>query len=138
MTLQPGMQEDGLVHRARVRVQPLSTLSNSSECDMLSTGTAHPFSSPEQRPYSYTRKAIQSLPRVHCILGPAGSKQVSRRYIRGRGPPCCKKRRKKEKRFDIGVESLYPETLYPRIFLQRERTSLAGKLFFARTKRNSL
>ena len=131
MTLQPGMQEDGLVHRARVRVQPLSTLSNSSECDMLSTGTAHPFSSPEQRPYSYTRKAIQSLPRVHCILGPAGSKQVSRRYIRGRGPPCCKKRRKKKEekiRYRRGIA--VSRNVIPQNFFTERKNKFGRQIVF--------
>ena len=45
--------------------------------ETLSTGTAHYFSCPEQRPYSYACITIRSLPRMHFRLGSDVSTHVS-------------------------------------------------------------
>ena len=110
VTLKPEMHENGRRNRSRVRVQLLSTLR-----------TAHPFSRPEKRPYSYSCIAARSLPRVHYRLGCDVSTHVSKHYIRGGSfyghrNLICNRR---------GIV-MSEKNCIRGIFIQ-ERTSLAGK-----------
>ena len=57
------------------------------ECDTLSTGTALPFSCPQQRPYSYACTAKRSFPRVHYRPSSDVSTHVLKSCFREGGPP---------------------------------------------------
>ena len=98
-----GIDEGGWFHIPRVRVQLLSTLSNWVSVRHAQHGHSTPLS--------------LALTAVQAWLW---YQHVSERYIRGGGTPGYK-----QNWFDIGEESLYPKTLYPRIFY-REETSFAG------------
>lgn len=90
VTLQGGLHGDGWLHRQRVRVQLLLTLSNLLRVRRTQHGNSTSFLMPRVKTTYLRMHSYRFLLRVHYRLISNVSKHISKCYIWGGGPPCYK------------------------------------------------